>query len=91
MRGATQSFASILPQVMSFPLQQTLGQIQGLGELQRQRFTPFQNALQFALSPTQQAASQAAGPGWGLLNAAINATGFALGGGLGGGDSGGNG
>lgn len=92
IKGAQSSFASILPQVMAFPTQQTLSQIQGLGALQQQRFTPFQNALSFALQPTRQAAQQPAGPGWSLLGAGINALGFGLGGGfgaLGGGGGGG--
>lgn len=83
VRGAQQSFASILPQVMAFPTQQTLSQIQGFGEIQRQRFTPFQQALQFALQPTQTAVQQPAGPGWSLLGAGLGAAGFALGGPLG--------
>jgi hypothetical protein len=88
VRGAGQQFASILPQVMAFPTQQTLSQIQGLGEIQRQRFTPFQNAIQFALQPTRNTTQQPAGPGWGLLNAGIGLAGFGLGAGAFGGGEG---
>lgn len=87
VRQAQSSLASILPQVYSYPLEQTLGQIQGLGALQQQRFTPFQNAMQLALSPTRQATQTPAGPGWSLLGAGINAAGFGLGAGLFGGGS----
>lgn len=83
VNNATSALAGILPQIESFPLQQTLGQIQGLGAIQAQRFTPFQQALQFALTPTRSAAQRPGGAGWGLVNSAIGAAGFALGGGFG--------
>lgn len=78
--NATGQLAGMLPQIMSFPLQQTLGQIQGLGALQQQQFTPYSEALKFALTGTQQSQTTPAGMGWGLLDSAIKATGFALGG-----------
>lgn len=71
VRQAQSSLAGILPQVMSFPLQQTLSQIQGMGGLSTLRYTPYQQALQFALSPTRSVDRAPPGPGWGLLGSAI--------------------
>lgn len=76
---ASGQFGQMLPQIMNYPLQQTLGQIQGLGGLQQQQWTPFQNASRFATTPTQQTQQAPAGPGWGLLGSAIKAGGFAAG------------
>jgi hypothetical protein len=73
LNQSTASLAGILPQIQAFPLQQTLAQIQGLGAVQQQRYAPFQNALQFALSPTRQNIDESAGPGWGVLQSVIGA------------------
>lgn len=73
VNNATSALAGILPQIQSFPLEQTLRQIQGLEGLQKQKYTPFQNAMQFALSPTRQNIDESAGPGWGVLQSFIGA------------------
>lgn len=84
IKNVQSSLASILPQIESFPLQQTLGQIQGLGAIQSQRLAPFQSALQFALQPTQTVNQSPPGPGWGLLSGLVQGTGTGLGYALGG-------
>lgn len=76
--------AQMLPQIMSHPLQQTLGQIQGLGALQEQQWAPFNYAGRFATSPTVQNQQQPGGAGWGLLGSAATIGGFLLGGPAGG-------
>ncbi len=82
--NATGQLAQMLPTIQSFPLQQTLGQIQGLTGIQSARFMPYEQALRFALTPTTSTQQSPGGPGWGLLNSALGAGGFILGGGLGG-------
>lgn len=72
---ASGQFAQMLPQIQAFPLQQTLGQIQGLGGLSDITWAPFRNAAQFATANTRQATQQQAGPGWGLLGSAVTAAG----------------
>lgn len=67
-QSAQGQLAGLLPQIESFPLQQTLAQIQGLGQLQTQRLQPFQLASAFATTPTQQTATQPQGSGWGILS-----------------------
>jgi len=81
--NAQGQLAQLLPQIFSFPLQQTLAQIQGLGALQSARYTPYQIGSSLALSPTQQTVQTQQGAGWGLLSAGLGAAGFALGGPLG--------
>lgn len=71
--------AQMLPQIMGFPLQQTLGQIQGLGSLQEQQWNPFNFASRFATAGTVQNQNQPGGPGWGLLGSGIGAAGFLAG------------
>lgn len=85
---ASGQFSQMLPQIMAFPLQQTLGQIQGLGSLTETQWSPFRNASQFALSSTRQATQNQPGPFWGLANSAAQVGGFALGGGFGSGSGG---
>lgn len=80
INNATAQLANLLPEINSAPLNQTLGRIQGLQGLQTARLTPFQSALQFALTPTRSGAQQPGGAGFGLINSAIGATGFILGG-----------
>lgn len=91
IKGAESSLASILPQIESFPLQQTLAQIQGLGGLESTRYLPYEEALKFAIPPTQQNVQTPGGVGWGLLGSALGIGGFALGGGFGGHGGGGGG
>ncbi len=79
---ASGQFGQMLPSIMSFPLQQTLGQIQGLGALQQQRWSPFQNASQFALQGTRSVAQEPAGAGWGLVNSGLQLLGTGLGSGF---------
>ena len=73
--NATGQLAGLLPQIQSFPLQQTLAQIQGLSGIQALEYNPYQQALAFALQPTQQVAQQQAGQGWGILGSLIGAGG----------------
>lgn len=68
VRQAESGLAGLLPQIEAFPLQQTLAQIQGRGAIQQQRFAPYQNALQFALTPTRQNLDESPGPAWGVLS-----------------------
>lgn len=72
---ASGQFAQMLPQIMAFPLQQTLGQIQGLGGLIETQWTPFRNASQFALTGSRSPVQSQPGAGWGLLNSAIQGVG----------------
>mgnify|MGYP001567907228 CR=1 FL=1 len=80
MSGAEDALGRNLLAVQSFPLQQTLAQIQGLGALQTARFTPFHEALQFALSPTQQTTRGSSSPLPSILGA-LGTIGGALAGG----------
>lgn len=77
--GAQASLAQMLPQIQAFPLQQTLSQIGGLGALQQSAMGPIQQALQFALSSTQNVQQEPPGMGWSLLGDLIGAGGKALG------------
>lgn len=76
---AQAGLAQLLPTAMSFPLQQTLSQIQGLGALESLRYQPFELASRLATSPTNQTVQSPQGPGWGLLNSGLGAGGFLLG------------
>lgn len=80
--NAQAQLAGLLPQIEAFPLQQTLAQIQGLGGLQTIKDNGYNNALRYALQPTQQAVQQQGGPGWGLLGSALGLASFGLAGGL---------
>lgn len=76
--NAQGQLAQMLPQIMNFPLQQTLGQIQGLSGLTQTQWDPFNFASRFATAGTQNN-QQVTGPGWGLLGSVIGAAGFAAG------------
>ena len=76
---ASGQFAQMLPTIMNFPLQQTLGQIQGYGALTDAQWMPFKNAAGFATANTRQALQDPGGPGWGLLGSGMQAAGFAYG------------
>jgi len=57
-KNAESSLAKQLPAIYSFPLQQTLGQISGLSQLQQTELAPLAQALQFALTTTVQNAQR---------------------------------
>lgn len=73
MTNAQAGLASTLPTALSFPLSQTLAQIQGLGALEDLRFRAPGFAAQVATTPTRQFYTQPAGPGWGILNSGLQA------------------
>lgn len=82
--NALGNLAAQLPNIQSFPLQQILGQVQGLGALQSIKYGPFSTALPLATQQTVQNVQSPAGPGWGLLGSAIQTAGFVAGSKLGG-------
>jgi hypothetical protein len=74
--GGQAQIAQMLPAIHSFPLQQTLGQIQGLSGIGAFGSQDINQAMQFALQGTQQYYQESAGPGWALLGDLINAGGY---------------
>ncbi len=71
--GAQAALASQLPEIHAFPLQQTLGQIAGLTQIQQGQLAPIQQALSFALAPTQAISQQPGGFGASLFGDLLGA------------------